>query len=239
MIFSINQIIAIALGGAFGAVFRFVISSGIYQWLGRGFPYGTLTVNIIGSLLIGLMSESLLLQRVAFSAEYRSAIIVGLLGSLTTFSTFSLDSLILIEQGQWGKVCLNILLNVFMCILAAWIGFIIGKILFLNIGGGTRWLGWTHSYSLLVVNLLGAFLIGISSSLLLYKSQITIEYGMAISIVAIGVFITLSCLYLALYFIEYGYPIKTHFKLISATLIGNTVVGVVAFFLGIFAGRQL
>ena len=84
-----NQILAVALGGAFGAVFRFLISSGVYQWLGRGFPYGTLAVNIIGSFLIGLMTEALLLQRVALSIEYRSAILIGLFGSLTTFSTFS------------------------------------------------------------------------------------------------------------------------------------------------------
>ena len=50
-----NPLIAIALGGACGAVLRFLVSSGVYQWLGRGFPYGTLVVNVLGSFLIGLL----------------------------------------------------------------------------------------------------------------------------------------------------------------------------------------
>ncbi|MBT3506356.1 MAG: fluoride efflux transporter CrcB, partial [Methylococcales bacterium] len=66
-----NQIYAVAFGGALGAVLRFLISTGVYQWLGRGFPYGTLAVNIIGSFLIGLMTEALVVQRVALGDEYR------------------------------------------------------------------------------------------------------------------------------------------------------------------------
>jgi Integral membrane protein possibly involved in chromosome condensation len=80
-----NQLYAVALGGALGAVLRFLISTGVYQWLGRGFPYGTLAVNIIGSFLIGLMTEALVVQRVALGDEYRLAILVGVFGSLTTF----------------------------------------------------------------------------------------------------------------------------------------------------------
>ncbi len=82
-----NQLIAVALGGACGAVVRFLMSSGLYHWLGRGFPYGTLVVNVVGSFLIGLMTESLILQGVAISLEYRAAILVGFIGAFTTFST--------------------------------------------------------------------------------------------------------------------------------------------------------
>jgi protein CrcB len=89
-----NPLIAIAFGGACGAVLRFLVSSGVYQWLGRGFPYGTLTVNVLGSFLIGLLTEVLVLQRIAITMEYRSAILVGLFGSFTTFSTFSLETLL-------------------------------------------------------------------------------------------------------------------------------------------------
>jgi fluoride exporter len=61
-----NQLIAVALGGSLGSVLRFLVSTGVYQWLGRGFPYGTLAVNVIGSFLIGLLAEALILQRITF-----------------------------------------------------------------------------------------------------------------------------------------------------------------------------
>ncbi len=66
-----NQLIAIALGGDSGAVARFLVSAGVYQWLGRGFPFGTLAVNLIGSLLLSLLTEALVLQRAAIALEYR------------------------------------------------------------------------------------------------------------------------------------------------------------------------
>jgi CrcB protein len=234
-----NQIIAVALGGAFGSVFRFLISTGVYQWMGRGFPYGTLTVNVIGSFLIGLMTEALLLQRVALSVEYRSAILIGLFGSLTTFSTFSLDTLYLIEQGQLSKASVNIILNVVICVLVVWIGLVVGRALFSHSGGTIRWMGWVYPYALLAVNLLGAFLIGGFSSLLISKTQISIEHSAAISIIVVGVFFTLSCLYLVLYFIEHGYAIETHLKSISVALISNVVVCSFALWLGVLVGKQI
>ena len=107
-----NHIIVIAAGGALGAVLRFFVSSGVYQWLGRGFPFGTLAVNVIGSFLIGLLTEALVLQRIAITLEYRAAILVGLFGSFTTFSTFSLETLYLVEQGNYVKASLNIIVSV-------------------------------------------------------------------------------------------------------------------------------
>ncbi len=234
-----NQIIAVALGGAFGAVLRFLISSGVYQWLGRGFPYGTLTVNIIGSFLIGLMTEALLLQRVALSVEYRSAILIGLFGSLTTFSTFSLDTLYLIEQGQLSKASLNIVLSVFVCILAVWIGLTMGKSLFLYSAGAVHWKGWVYPYALLIVNLSGALLIGVINTLLLSKNHLAIEHGMAISFIVMGGFITLSSLYLVLNFIEHGYTFETHLKSICLALISNFTVCGFAIWLGALLGRQV
>ncbi|MGZ8145045.1 MAG: fluoride efflux transporter FluC, partial [Methylosarcina sp.] len=67
-----SQLLAVALGGACGSVLRFLVSTGFYQWLGRGFPFGTLAVNIIGSFLIGLLAEALILQRITFTLEYRA-----------------------------------------------------------------------------------------------------------------------------------------------------------------------
>lgn len=234
-----NHLIAVAMGGAFGAILRFLISTSVYQWLGRGFPYGTLAVNVIGSLLIGLMTVALPLQRIALTMEYRSAILVGLFGSLTTFSTFSLDSFYLIEQGQFVKAALNIASNVFVCLLAVWIGITIGKLLFSNSAGVIHWRGWVFPYALLLVNTIGAFLIGLVSTLLISKIDFPDEYSAALVIVFIGAYITLSSLYLVLFFIEHDYTFTSHLKSIFATITCNFTVFISALWLGFLAGKQI
>ncbi|MCK5829683.1 MAG: fluoride efflux transporter CrcB [Methylococcales bacterium] len=234
-----NQLVAVALGGSFGAVMRFLISSGVYQWLGRGFPYGTLAVNVIGSLLIGLMTEALILQRVALSMEYRSAILIGFLGSLTTFSTFSLDTFYLIEQGQLFKAMLNILFNVVVCIFAVWIGLAIGKALFANSVGLAQWVDWVFPYALLTVNTFIAFLIGVISTLLISKASLSIEHSMALVIVVVGIFVTLSSLYLVHFFIEHKYFFDTHLKSISVAILSNLLMCTIALWAGYWTARQI
>ena len=233
-----NHLIAVAFGGAFGAALRFLISTGIYQWLGRGFPYGTLAVNVIGSLLIGLMTVALPLQRIALSMEYRSAILVGLFGSLTTFSTFSLDNFYLIEQGHFVKASINIVTNVFICILAVWVGMVVGKAIF-SLGGVFHWRGWVFPYGLLVVNTIGAFIIGIVSTILLNKVDFPQEYAAALVIVFIGIYITFSSLYLVLYFIEHDFAYNTHFKSIFVAIGCNIMVFSSALWVGLLAGKQI
>ena len=152
-----NQIIAIALGGACGAVVRFLVSAGLYQWLGRGFPYGTLVVNVVGSFLIGLLTEALILQRIAITLEYRAAILVGFIGAFTTFSTFSLETIYLLEEGSLNKAALNIVVSVVGCLLAVWIGLLCGRTLFLYSGGVFHWSGGVIPFALLIVNAIGAF----------------------------------------------------------------------------------
>ena len=120
------QILAIAAGGATGAVLRFLMSGWIYAWLGRGFPYGTLIVNVVGSLLMGLLSV-LLIERLSLGPEWRAAILIGLLGGFTTFSTFSIETLNLIEAGAHGKALANTALSVVLCVGAAWVGVIAGR----------------------------------------------------------------------------------------------------------------
>lgn len=121
-----KQLMMIALGGAAGAVMRFVASTNIYRIAGRDFPYGTLGVNVIGSLLMGFL-YIILIERSSLSAEWRALLIIGFLGAFTTFSTFSIETLNLLESGEVLKAASNILLSVILCLTAAWLGLVIGR----------------------------------------------------------------------------------------------------------------
>ncbi|CAM3643609.1 MULTISPECIES: fluoride efflux transporter CrcB [Pseudoalteromonas] len=113
--------LTIALGGAFGAMLRFFISDMSIKLLGKGFPFGTLIVNILGSLLMGVL-YGLIEKEVISVSPSKTLIGIGFLGALTTFSTFSMDSLLLLQQGQYVKMAFNVTLNVVACIFMAWVG---------------------------------------------------------------------------------------------------------------------
>jgi CrcB protein len=119
------QVTVIALGGALGALMRFWVSTGFYTLLGRDFPYGTLAVNLIGSLLMGFLTIWMLDKVLA--PEWKMAVLIGFLGAFTTFSTFSLDTFYLIESDAYFKALLNIFSNVLLCILAVWIGMLLAR----------------------------------------------------------------------------------------------------------------
>ncbi len=121
-----KALIFIAMGGAFGAVLRYGTSLGVYSLVGRGFPYGTLFVNVSGSLLMGVLAV-LLLERYDIDPEWRAAVLIGVLGSFTTFSTFSIETLNLLEQGDIMRAMMNIVLSVLLCLAAVWLGVIIGR----------------------------------------------------------------------------------------------------------------
>ncbi|EHR0555716.1 TPA: fluoride efflux transporter CrcB [Vibrio parahaemolyticus] len=112
----------IALGGAIGACSRYLVSEFCVLLFGRGFPYGTLTVNVVGSFIMGLLVAAFESEILA-TEPWRQVIGLGFLGALTTFSTFSMDNVLLMQQGAFFKMGLNILLNVVLSISAAWIGF--------------------------------------------------------------------------------------------------------------------
>ena len=124
--FIVGQLIAIACGGAIGALSRF----GLQQWLapiysGR-FPLAIFITNSIGSLCIGLIYV-VIVERGMLPEVWRAFLIVGLLGAFTTFSAFSLDSLRLIEQGEGLIALSNIFANVVVGLISAFIGMSIGR----------------------------------------------------------------------------------------------------------------
>jgi CrcB protein len=122
----IKTLMFIAGGGAVGALSRYGASLGVYSIFGRGFPYGTLFVNVAGSFLMGMLSI-MLLERFNLGPEWRAAILVGFLGSFTTFSTFSIETLNLLEQGDVNRAMLNISVSLVLCIAAVWFGVNIGR----------------------------------------------------------------------------------------------------------------
>lgn len=116
-----NHLLLVALGGAVGASLRFGINLAMVTWFGKAFPYATLTVNIIGSFFMGLLFSAIEHGIIA-DQTWRALVGIGLLGAFTTFSTFSMDTLLLLQQQEWFKAILNILLNVCVCIFAAAVG---------------------------------------------------------------------------------------------------------------------
>jgi len=122
----VTNIIYIAIGGAMGTVLRYLMSTGIHVFLGRGFPYGTLTVNVTGSFIMGVLYV-FLIERMDINMEWRAGLMIGLLGAFTTFSTFSIETLNLIEAGEQFKAGTNVVFSVVLCILGCWIGMVIGR----------------------------------------------------------------------------------------------------------------
>ncbi|MCH1931150.1 fluoride efflux transporter CrcB [Shewanella acanthi] len=115
-----NNLLLVALGGSIGAVFRYLISIFMIQVFGSSFPFGTLLVNVLGSFLMGVIYA--LGQMSHISPELKALIGVGLLGALTTFSTFSNETLLLMQQGLWLKAVLNVVLNLSLCLFMVYLG---------------------------------------------------------------------------------------------------------------------
>ncbi len=114
------------LGGALGAISRYLLSNLVYDWFGRDFPYGTLTVNVIGSFLMGLLTI-VIMHKSHTDPAIKLGLIVGFLGALTTFSTFSLDTLVLMQEGALLRALLNVFLSVIVCVTAVWLGMVTGR----------------------------------------------------------------------------------------------------------------
>ncbi len=122
------NLLIIGCGGFLGAISRFLVSELVYTFIGAGMPYGTLVVNLSGSFLLGIVAQ-IGLSGNLLPAGINSFVGIGFLGAFTTFSTFSVQTLELLESGSLLKAFLNIFLNITLCLIGAWGGFSAGRFL--------------------------------------------------------------------------------------------------------------
>ncbi len=123
-----QSILAVAVGGAIGSVGRFLLSSYISKQSNHFIPFGTLSVNIIGSFIIGVVWIWLESKQVSGQLT-RQFVMIGLLGGFTTFSTFSLETIQLIHDSQWIAALANMAANLIACLAMVAIGIFVGKLL--------------------------------------------------------------------------------------------------------------
>jgi len=117
---------SVAVGGTLGCWARFAMTNLVQAVLGRGFPYATLSINVLGSLLMGFLFIATL-ERLTVSPELRTGLLTGFLGGYTTFSTFSMETLLLVEQGEGLKAVLYVLLSVVLGFAGAFAGAYIAR----------------------------------------------------------------------------------------------------------------
>jgi CrcB protein len=100
----------------------------VHSVAGRGFPYGTLAVNVLGCLLMGFLF-ALLVERLSTDSAVRAGILIGVIGGFTTFSSFSIETFNLLEEGLWLKAGINAGASLVLCLAATWIGVITARAL--------------------------------------------------------------------------------------------------------------
>ena len=124
---NLGNILLVFLGGGLGAASRYVVTTIVGARFGSAFPYGTLTVNVIGSFIIGLLTFYFLTKNGGVPDNLRLLLVVGFLGGFTTFSSFALDTLNLGNSAEMRLVFLNIFSNVGATLLAVFICMLAGK----------------------------------------------------------------------------------------------------------------
>jgi CrcB protein len=124
----VERFLFICLGGAIGTGLRYLTSTLAVRWLGVDFPYGTLIVNVVGSFLIGLIQQvgatSLLIPETT-----RLFLTVGIMGGLTTYSSFSYETLRLAQIGAWGQAWINVLVTTAVCLGVCFLGIVVGRMI--------------------------------------------------------------------------------------------------------------
>lgn len=123
-----DKLLIAGLGGFLGSACRYWLSTATYRVLGQDFPYGTLLVNVIGCFLIGFLM-TFFEERFVVSPNLRVFLTIGILGGFTTFSTFSFETLALLQEGSYWTGFSNILVSLVGCLLATWLGSGVGKLI--------------------------------------------------------------------------------------------------------------
>lgn len=118
--------LAIACGGAGGALCRWWLSGAVQRWVGRDFPWGTLAVNVLGSFAMGLLAV-LLVERLALGPAWRAGLLIGFLGAFTTFSTFAFETANLGFDQVGMKALGNIVASVVLCLAAVLAGMLLAR----------------------------------------------------------------------------------------------------------------
>lgn len=121
-----DKYLFIGLGGFFGSISRYWLSTVIHEYAGMNFPYGTLAVNIIGCFTIGLLM-TMFQEHFVENPNIRLFLIIGFLGGFTTFSSFSFDTLALMKAGNFVSAGMNVVVSVTVCLTGTWIGYYLGE----------------------------------------------------------------------------------------------------------------
>lgn len=119
--------LVIAFGGAIGAMSRYWLSTFTEKYNPGVFPLGTFVVNLVGSLLIGIVFV-VVSEKLQLEPQLRPLVMIGFLGAFTTFSTFSMDALLLMQQGYYGTAAGYIVFSVISCLFAAWLGMAVTRL---------------------------------------------------------------------------------------------------------------
>jgi CrcB protein len=123
----VNKVLLIGVGSGIGGISRYLLSAFVHQYVGRSFPYGTLIVNALGCLLMGFIFIILLERFDGMGDQLRAFFLIGFLGGFTTFSSFSIETLNLFENGQLISSFVNIMASIILCLVLTWIGMLLGR----------------------------------------------------------------------------------------------------------------
>jgi CrcB protein len=124
----VTRFALICLGGAFGTGARYLLGGAVTRWAGPDFPYGTLLINVLGSLLIGVVQQ-VALSTLLIPETLRLVLAVGVMGGFTTYSSFSYETIRLLEAGSWMAATLYVVLTTALCLACCVAGLSLGRVL--------------------------------------------------------------------------------------------------------------
>ena len=125
-----NKVLLVAVGGAAGSVARYLVGMAALRWIGPGWPWGTLTVNIVGGFLMGAVTGWLAFRSAGQQETFRVLLATGVLGGFTTFSAFSLETALMIEKRAYAQAFTYTTASVILSVAALFAGLLIARRIF-------------------------------------------------------------------------------------------------------------